>query len=113
MAPDGAARGQSVDFIAVNAIAFKTCEQGVMAVLTIRNIDDRVKERLRMRAATHGRSMEEEAHLILRRAVGGVDGPGVWALSRRLFAGGDGVDLVLPDRGGDRAPPDFSDTDEK
>jgi plasmid stability protein len=72
-------------------------------VTPVRKIDDRVKERLRMRAATHGRSMEEEARLILRRDVGGVDGPGVWALSRRLFAGGDGVDLVLPDRGGDAA----------
>jgi plasmid stability protein len=32
-----------------------------MASITIRNLDDRVKTRLRMRAAEHGRSMEEEA----------------------------------------------------
>ena len=41
-----------------------------MASITIRNLDDDVKIRLRMRAAGHGRSMEEEARLILREAVG-------------------------------------------
>ncbi len=80
-----------------------------MAVLTIRNIEDRVKERLRVQAATHGHSMEEEARLILRRAVGGLDGPDLWALSRRLFSGTDGVDLDLPNRDCDRASPDFGD----
>jgi plasmid stability protein len=80
-----------------------------MAVLTIRNIEDRIKERLRVRAATHGHSMEEEARLILRRAVGGVDGRELWALSRQLFENGDGVDLDLPSRDADRAAPDFGD----
>lgn len=41
-----------------------------MASLTIRNLDPAVKDRLRVRAAEHGRSMEEEARLILRRGVG-------------------------------------------
>jgi antitoxin FitA len=36
-----------------------------MASLTIRNLDDRVKAKLRLRAAKHGRSMEEEARQIL------------------------------------------------
>lgn len=36
-----------------------------MASLTIRNLDDAAKERLRMRAAQNGRSMEEEARLLL------------------------------------------------
>jgi len=40
-----------------------------MASITIRNLDDEVKDRLRMRAAENGRSMEEEARLILREAV--------------------------------------------
>jgi plasmid stability protein len=80
-----------------------------MAVLTIRNIEAGVKERLRVRAAMHGHSMEEEARVILRRAVGGVDGAGLWALSRRLFDSADGVELELPPRDGDRAPPDFND----
>ncbi|GGA79954.1 phosphopantothenate synthase [Brucella endophytica] len=37
-----------------------------MASITIRNLDDAAKERLRLRAARNGRSMEEEARLILR-----------------------------------------------
>ncbi|MFS3137359.1 FitA-like ribbon-helix-helix domain-containing protein [Gluconacetobacter sacchari] len=40
-----------------------------MAVMTIRNIDDSLKKRLRLRAAQHGRSMEEEARDILRAAL--------------------------------------------
>ena len=41
-----------------------------MASITIRNLDDDVKTRLRVRAAGNGRSMEAEARLILRDAVG-------------------------------------------
>ena len=37
--------------------------------LTIRNLDDTVKQRLRIRAASHGRSMEAEARVILAEAV--------------------------------------------
>ena len=84
-----------------------------MAVLTIRNIEDSVKERLRVRAAMHGHSMEEEARVILRRAVGGVDGAELWALSRRLFARADGAALELPSRDDDRASPDFGDAGER
>ncbi|MND52780.1 Coenzyme A biosynthesis bifunctional protein CoaBC [compost metagenome] len=36
-----------------------------MASITIRNLDDAAKERLRIRAAQNGRSMEEEARLLL------------------------------------------------
>ena len=41
-----------------------------MASITIRNLDGDVKSMLRVRAAGNGRSMEEEARLILRDAVG-------------------------------------------
>ena len=41
-----------------------------MASIIIRNLEDDVKARLKLRAATHGRSMEEEARDILRLAVG-------------------------------------------
>ncbi|MDE2751091.1 MAG: hypothetical protein OXI83_00810 [Gemmatimonadota bacterium] len=41
-----------------------------MASITIRNLDDGLKRRLRVRAAENGRSMEEEARDILRRIVG-------------------------------------------
>ena len=40
-----------------------------MAVMTIRNIDDTIKNRLRVRAAMRGRSMEDEARDILRSAL--------------------------------------------
>ena len=40
-----------------------------MAALSIRNLDDGVKERLRIRAANHGRSMESEVRAILEDAV--------------------------------------------
>jgi antitoxin FitA len=41
-----------------------------MGSITIRNLDDDVKRRLRIRAARHGRSMEEEAREILQQVVG-------------------------------------------
>jgi antitoxin FitA len=81
-----------------------------MATLTIRNIESETKERLRVRAAMAGHSMEEEARVILRCAVGGITGPGLWALSRQLFE--DGVVLELPSRSGDRPPVNFGVADE-
>lgn len=40
-----------------------------MASMTIRNLDDQLKARLRVQAARHGRSMEDEARDILRVAL--------------------------------------------
>ena len=40
-----------------------------MATLTVRNLEDPLKSRLRMRAAARNRSMEEEARQILRAAL--------------------------------------------
>lgn len=40
-----------------------------MATLTIRNLDEETKRLLRQKAASHDRSMEEEARRILRSAV--------------------------------------------
>ncbi len=40
-----------------------------MASLTIRNLEEPIKELLRIRAAHHGHSMEEEVRQILRAAV--------------------------------------------
>ena len=80
-----------------------------MGTLTIRNIDDGVKERLRMRAASRGHSMEEEARVILTQAMGGVSGDALWTLSRQLFSDENGVELSLPSRAADRSSPKFSD----
>jgi phosphopantothenoylcysteine decarboxylase / phosphopantothenate---cysteine ligase len=40
-----------------------------MASLTVRQLDDRLKKLLRLRAARHGRSMEDEIRVILRQAA--------------------------------------------
>lgn len=40
-----------------------------MSAVSIRNLDDRVKERLRLRTARHGRPMEAEMRVILTEAV--------------------------------------------
>ena len=70
-----------------------------MATLTIRNVDAAVKERLRLRAARHGRSMEAEARTILSEAVAGdrdQPEPNLAEAIRRRFAPLGGVDLELP-----------------
>jgi plasmid stability protein len=54
-----------------------------MATLTIRNLDERIKGRLRVRAALRGRSMEEEARQILRAALNDVE-PASTDLAERI-----------------------------
>ena len=79
-----------------------------MASITIRNLDDEVKSRLRIRAAGNGRSMEEEARIILRKAVGPKPrSQDLASLIRARFAPLGGADLELPTRGPGREPPRF------
>ena len=67
-----------------------------VADLSIRNIDDGVRDRLRLRAARNGRSMEAEAREILSAAV---EPPANWLLDlRESCAAVGGVDLDLPRR---------------
>ena len=80
-----------------------------MAVMTIRNIDDSIKARLRVRAAMHGRSMEDEARDILRSALSS-EQPQPRDLGRaihRRFARLGGIDLPVVAREPIR-PVDFS-----
>jgi plasmid stability protein len=44
-------------------------QEYLVASITIRQLDDQLKTRLRVRAAQHGRSMEDEARDILRSAL--------------------------------------------
>jgi antitoxin FitA len=81
-----------------------------MASITIRNLDDPLKARLRIRAAGNGRSMEEEVREILRTTLGGQK-PQAKNLAesiRQRFAAFGGVEL--PSLPGDslRDPPDFT-----
>ena len=72
-----------------------------MASITIRNLDDDVRTRLRARAAAHHRSMEEEVRIILRDAVTGRrTGPrNLATFTRQCFASLGGVELEIPPRG--------------
>ena len=77
-----------------------------MASITIRNLDDDIKQRLRVRAAEHGRSMEEEAREILRRVMGEAVPPrNLAAAIRARVAPAARVDLELPPREAMREPP--------
>ena len=79
-----------------------------MASITIRNLDDDVKTRLRTRAAGNGRSMEEEARLILREAVGRKPASqDLASIIRARFGPSNGVELELPPRAPGREPPSF------
>jgi plasmid stability protein len=79
-----------------------------MASLTIRELDESTKERLRVRAAQHKRSMEEEARSILRTALTD-ESAALTNLAdavRRRFRPFRGVELKLPDRELPREPPE-------
>lgn len=84
-----------------------------MASLTIRNLDERTKAQLRIQAARHGRSMEEEARTILRNAVEAsqpdAGGQGLGHRIQAHFAALGGVELELPERVSPPAPALFVD----
>ena len=86
---------------------------GFMASITIRNLDDKIKSRLRIAAARHGCSMEEEVRRILRHTFITEDSPG--QLGTRIsnrFKNLGGVELPEPVRSASRDAPVFSETDE-
>jgi plasmid stability protein len=69
-----------------------------MATLTIRNVDAELKERLRLRAARHGRSMEAELRHILSDTLGGDKNrePNLAEAVRRRFQSLGGADELVP-----------------
>ena len=76
-----------------------------MASLTIRNFDDELKQRLRLQAARHGASMEQEVRDILRRAVQPqADGVGFAQKIHQRFTGLNAEDLPIPLRRAARLP---------
>jgi len=78
-----------------------------MGSITIRNLDDRTKERLRLRAARRRRSMEAEARHILRTVLAQADAPAgdLASLIQRRFEDLGGVELEIPAREPMRPPP--------
>jgi len=81
-----------------------------MASIMIRNLDEDLKTRLRIRAAEHHRSMEEEVCTILRNAVGNDQAKlqDLAKFTRECFAPLGGVELEIPPRGLMHEPLDFS-----
>ena len=70
-----------------------------MHTLTIRNIEPAIKDKLRLAAAAHGRSMEEEVRVILRQALAQpIGGSGLGSRIQARFAAIGGVELELPPR---------------
>jgi len=70
-----------------------------MAAVSIRDLDDQVRERLRMRAAAHGRSMEAEIRNILTEAVSQPnESRGLLATLLDRLGEVGGVELDLPER---------------
>ena len=69
-----------------------------MASNTIRNLDDELKQALRLAAAEHGHSMEEEVRVILRRSLASAKKGGLGSRVQARFRDVGGADLDLPAR---------------
>ena len=80
-----------------------------MANITIRNLDDEIKRRLRIRAAEHGCSMEEEVREILRHTLGEESLPErhLGTAIHELFKAAGGIELDIPPRQAIRKLPRF------
>jgi antitoxin FitA len=79
-----------------------------VAAIVIRRIDDTLKLRLRVRAAQHGRSMEEEVRVILSTTLGAEPPPpNLAAAIRARIEPLGGIELQLPERQPVRKPPKF------
>lgn len=77
-----------------------------MASITIRNLDDTIKARLRLRAAQHGWSMEQEVREILQQSLlSVVDESGFAQRLHRRFADLELDELPIPARRSVRSPP--------
>jgi len=81
-----------------------------MSSITVRNLDPAIKERLRVRAAQHGHSMEAEVRSILQTTLKEVEQRSKRNLYERIRARVEavgGIELDLPPREMDRDPPRF------
>lgn len=71
-----------------------------MASITIRNLDDAIKEKLRLRAALNGRSMEEEARLVLGELNSEASTPVAAVLTNTISGSLSGRNILLIIGGG-------------
>ena len=85
----------------------------MMAILTVRNLDDSIKAKLRVVAAEHGHSMEEEVRQILKRAFPDERREkGLASQIHQYFHEGGSVSLPPRNRSLPRTAPDFSENPE-
>ncbi|MEQ1885404.1 MAG: plasmid stabilization protein [Bryobacteraceae bacterium] len=84
-----------------------------MASILIRDLGERTKQRLRTRAASHGRSMEAEARDILEKGLSEKpsEARGLASAIRKIVEPIGGFELDIPAREPIPERFDFSDTD--
>jgi antitoxin FitA len=94
--------GSGEDSPAKSDFAIIDCNDiiAIMASITIRNLEETTKRKLKVRAAINGRSMEQEAREILNSALRQKPKTGADLAEsiRKRFAPFGGVDLELPPR---------------
>ena len=80
-----------------------------MSSITIRNLDESIKSSLRLRAARHGWSMEQEVRQILQQILAPEQAGQVSFAERvnRRFAGLEADCLPIAPRQASRTPPEF------
>ena len=81
-----------------------------MVSITVRNLDEGLKRRLRIRAAENGHSMEQEARYILRAALSeeyAAPARNLGTAIHEMFRPYGGVELDIPPREPMREPPSF------
>ncbi|CAN5367004.1 plasmid stability protein [soil metagenome] len=76
-----------------------------MATLSIRKLDNQVYEQLRIRAAMHGVSMEEEVRRIISHVVAAPEHLG--DIFQKYFGERNGVKIELPSRNKPHEPMRF------
>ena len=78
-----------------------------MSSITVRNLDEAVKNSLRLRAARHGWSMEQEVRQILQQTVAPEQAQAISFAERinNRFAGLSAESLPIPERQSARTPP--------
>lgn len=77
-----------------------------MASLSVRKLDDHIYEQLRVRAAKHGVSMEEEVRQIICQVVQAPEK--ISTVFNKYFGHDNGIDLDIPDRHNPHEPMDFN-----
>ena len=77
-----------------------------MASFSIRKLDDQIYQKLRIRAARHGVSMEEEVRQILTEVVSVPER--ITTVFQKHFGPKNGVDLDIPNQRSPHEPLDFS-----